>query len=141
VKKTEKEKMQVRIRAARQADMPAIRRLVALYPERLVQDKLPPSRHFLVAEVNGNIVSCAAIELIAELRSVATHPDYTGNHFSDALVEESLDRAERRKVRQVVLSTDIPKFFARFGFEINQGSRTAMYLQTGNGQRKHPKQS
>lgn len=133
-------KMQVKIRSARKADMPAIRRLIALYPERLVQDKLPLPRHFLVAEVNGRIVSCAAIELIAELRSVATHPDYTGNHFSDALVEESLDRAERRKVRQVVLSTDIPKFFGRFGFEIKQGSRIAMYLQAGNGQRKHPKQ-
>lgn len=133
-------KTQVKIRRARKADMSAIKKLIALYPERLVQNKLPEARHFLVVEVDGRIVSCAAVELIAELRSVATHPDFIGNHFSDALVEESLDRAEKRRVSQVVLSTDIPHFFARFGFEVKKGSRTAMYLESGNGQRKHPRQ-
>jgi len=126
-------------RRATKKDKPAIEALVAQYPKELEQKRLPPFRDFVVCECNGLIVACAAAQRIIELRSVAVDPSLRSRklHLADSLVEACLDRAEKGRYRTAVLSTDIPEFFARFGFEIKAG-RTAMFLDLGNGKRKRP---
>ncbi|MCL5436045.1 MAG: hypothetical protein M1275_03100 [Patescibacteria group bacterium] len=128
------------VRSARKRDEPAIRALIAKYPKELEQKRLPSYRDFFVVEQDGVIVACAAAERLIEIRSVAEDPNLRGKklHLADALVNICLDRAEKGRYRTAVLSTDIPDFFERFGFEIKAG-RTAMFLDLGNGKRKRPK--
>ena len=126
-------------RRATKKDKPAIEALIAQYPQELEQMRLPSFRDFVVCECNGVIVACAAAQRIIELRSVAVDPGFRTKkfHVADSLVDACLDRGERGRYRTAVLSTDIPLFFARFGFEIKAG-RTAMFLDFGNSKRKRP---
>lgn len=128
------------IRRARKKDDNAIKDLIAKYPKELEQKRLPAYRDFFVIEQDGVIVACAAAERLIELRSVAVDPGLRGRklHLADSLVNACLDRAEKGRCRTAVLSTDVPPFFSRFGFEIKAG-RTAMFLDLGNGKRKRPK--
>lgn len=128
------------IRRAAKKDKPAIDALIAKYPRELEQSRLPSYRDFIVAEAKGVIVACAALERIAEVRSVAVDPRYRGKKYylGDKLVDACLDRAQRGRYKTSVLSTGVSGYFARFGFEIKSGSRTAMYLDLGNGKRKRP---
>jgi amino-acid N-acetyltransferase len=76
---------------------------------------------FVVAERDGAIVGCAAVERYGEaglLRSVAVTPAERGNGTGSALVSRCLEEAKRAGLRSVVLlTTTAPMYFPRFGFE------------------------
>lgn len=80
-------------------------------------------RDFLVVEDGaGEIIACGALHLygrhLTEVRSIAVDPAAQGNGASELLVRALLAEAEWQRVRCVCLFTRIPRFFARFGFQI-----------------------
>src|SRR5260370_31137256 len=78
-------------RRAEAGEMPAIRVLLKLYPEQLAQQNLPRVSSFLVATVEGRIVGCCALQVyskrLAEVRSLAVHPDFQKRGIASRLVE------------------------------------------------------
>ena len=56
-------------------------------------------------------------EDLAEIRSLAVHPDFIGQGIGTALTEHALAEARRFQVAQVFTLTYRPTFFQRFGFQ------------------------
>jgi amino-acid N-acetyltransferase len=79
-------------------------------------------RDFVVAEHNGEIIGCGALHLyglhLAEIRSIAVHPNAHGLGAGRLLVKALLGEAERHNVTCVCLFTRIPDFFAQGGFTV-----------------------
>lgn len=79
-------------------------------------------RDFVVAEHEGEIIGCGALHLyglhLAEIRSIAVHPNAQGLGAGRLLVKALMKEAERHNVTCVCLFTRIPEFFARVGFSV-----------------------
>lgn len=79
-------------------------------------------RDFVVAEHREEIIGCGALHLyglhLAEIRSIAVHPNAQGLGAGRLLVKALLKEAERHNVTCVCLFTRIPEFFARVGFSV-----------------------
>ena len=116
------------IRPARTADVPAIRRLIDIYQAgRRMLAKATVTlyediQEFVVASVgeDGPVVGCGALHVmwedLAEIRTVAVDPDYTGRRVGRRIVTRLLERARRLGVRRVFVLTFETEFFGRFGF-------------------------
>ena len=122
---------QVVIRPARAGELPAVRRLIGLYPDELVQDELPRISSFFVAESDGSIIGCCALQVysrrLAEVRSLAIHPDFCGKGLAAQLVDACRRRGVERKVRQLFAVTSEPGFFEGCGFTVHAGWKTAVF--------------
>lgn len=109
----------VSLRPAAAADLAQLRRL-------LVDLELTTAGvtewwpHFMVADVDGEIVGAAGIETYAEgtlLRSVAVRPAWRGAGIGRALVAAALDMASQAGARDVyLLTTTAEGYFPRLGF-------------------------
>ena len=121
----------VTVRPARRGETVPIRRLVALYPDELLQTGLPGIPSFFVAERDGVLVGCCALEIyskrLAEVRSLAVHPNFMGKGVGGQLVRACLGRARRRGVRQLLAVTSEPSFFEGHGFTVHSGWKTAVF--------------
>jgi amino-acid N-acetyltransferase len=114
------------IRKAVMADAKNIQNLVNTYAKG--GEMLPLSINevyekvleFVVWEDNGTIVGCCAIhptwDDLAEIRSVAVHPDVKKNGIGKALVERSIETAANLGITKVFLLTYVPEFFRKLGF-------------------------
>ena len=111
--------------------MPAIRSLISRYPRQLVQHDLPRAASFVVAISEGNVVGCCALQIysprLAELRSLAIDPDFTGLGIAKMLVERCLRRARQRNVKQVLAVSSETAFFERCGFSTFFREKTALF--------------
>ncbi len=123
--------MRIDIRPATQADMPALRELVRLFPKQLVQRDLPRVSSFFVAETGGKLVGCAALQIyskrIAEVRTLAVHPGYQSRKVATRLVAACCERATERGVKEVFAVTSQTAFFEQLGFSTFRRERTAMF--------------
>jgi amino-acid N-acetyltransferase len=110
-------------------DAPQIHELIAHYAETgvLLPRSLPEIseniRDFAVVEEDGGrIIGCGALHLygthLAEIRSIAVHPEVQGKGAGGRLVKALLQEAERHRVTGVCLFTRIPEFFAQLGFAV-----------------------
>lgn len=121
----------VLVRPARVGEMPRIRRLIAFYPEELVQDQIPRIPSFFVAEMEGRLVGCCALQVysrrLAEVRSLAVHPGHQGRGIATRLVQACMERARERRVRQLLAVTSRPAFFESRGFTVHSGWKTALF--------------
>lgn len=119
------------IRRATESDTASIEVLIALFPERLVQETLPSAEAFFVAEEGGRVVGCCALDIyskkIAEIRSLAVHPEHQGKGIATALVEACVGRADSEGVREVLAITGVVDFFDRFGFKSFQEEKYALF--------------
>lgn len=124
-------KGQVVVRPAKAGELPAIRRLIGLYPDELVQDELPRISSFFVAESEGSIIGCCALQVysrrLAEVRSLAIHPDFRGKGLAARLVDACRRRGIERRVRQLFAVTSEPGFFEGCGFTVHTGWKTAVF--------------
>lgn len=122
---------QVVIRPAKAGELPAVRRLIGLYPDELVQDELPRISSFFVAESDGSIIGCCALQVysrrLAEVRSLAIHPDFRGKGLAGRLVDACRRRGIDRRVRQLFAVTSEPGFFEGCGFTVHTGWKTAVF--------------
>lgn len=114
------------VRRARIDDVPRIADVMARYVEQDVLLPRPVSelfqcvREFHVAEVNGDVVACAALRLLwhdlGEVRSLAVRPDAHGKGLGQALVEAVVADARALGLPRLIALTRETEFFKRCGF-------------------------
>jgi amino-acid N-acetyltransferase len=117
----------MRVRGATVSDAQAILALVNEYAEqdrmlfRPLADIYENLQTFRVAEVNGGIVGCGALEVVwsdlAEIKSLAVAESHKGMGVGRALVEASVEQAKQLGVVRVFALTLDPGFFEKLGFE------------------------
>ena len=99
----------------------------------LVQRNLPRAPSFFVAHAGGRLVGCCALQVyskrLAEVRSLAVHPDFQDRGLASDLVERCTQRARERGVRELFAVTSQTSFFARLGFATFRREKTAMFLE------------
>ncbi len=112
--------------------MAAIRGLIRLFPDKLVQGNLPRVASFFVAEAGGKVIGCCALQIyskrMAEVRSLAVHPDYQDAGVATKLVKRCTERARERGIREVFAVTSATEFFERLGFNTFRREKTAMFF-------------
>ena len=113
--------------------MTAIRTLIRLFPRQLVQQNLPRAASFFVACVGGRLVGCCALQIyskrMAEVRSLAVHPDFQDRGVASKLVECCVERARDRGIRELFAVTSQTAFFGRLGFATFRREKTAMFYE------------
>lgn len=116
--------------------MGRIRGLIRLFPEQLVQRNLPHVASFFVALAGDRIVGCCALQVyskrMAEVRSLAVHPDFQDRGVASALVQECIRRAKERGVRELFAVTSQTSFFGRQGFATFRREKTAMFYEVAS---------
>jgi len=127
----------VSFRPAKTGEMPSIRALLRLYPEQLAQTNLPRISSFLVATVEKKIVGCCALQIyskrIAEVRSLAVHPDFQKRRIASQLVERCKRRAKSRGVKELFAVTSQVSFFGRAGFSTFRREKIVMFFDVRQG--------
>lgn len=91
--------------------------------------------NYFVAEADGKIVGCAALEIysskLAEVRSLVVMPGYQGHGLGKRLVEACVNRAREERVLEVMAITSSEEFFRSCGFDFTlPGEKKALFLQT-----------
>jgi amino-acid N-acetyltransferase len=128
--------MRATIRPAAPGEMPAIRRLIGGYRSLLMQTDLPRIPSFFVAEVDGRIVGCCALQIysrrLAEVRSLAVDADVTRSGIGTQLVEACKKRAKERGVKQVMAVTSSPGFFEKLDFSTFRRERIALFYDVSD---------
>ena len=122
----------VTIRRARTSDVPAIRTITNPYVEDRVliaKDQVTyyeGLQEFRVAEIDGVIAGCGALHIfwedLAEIRTLATDPAYSGLGVGGLLLEQLLADAREIGVRRVFCLTFKVPFFRAHGFEEIEGT-------------------
>lgn len=116
----------VTTRRARVGDVPRLYELIGFYAAR--GDMLPKTldqiynrvRDFVVAEAGGEVIGCAALKItwhdLAEVISVAVHPDFQGKGMGRRLVEPLFAEAHELGITTLFVLTGQVGFFSRLGF-------------------------
>jgi amino-acid N-acetyltransferase len=117
------------IRKATIKDIKAIHSLLQQYgrkgellprPLSVLYDHVRDFSVYAADEVS-NILGCCALQFcwddLAEIRSLAVHPDHVGKGIGSKLVEKVLADATSFKIQKVFALTYRPGFFERFGFD------------------------
>ncbi len=117
---------EVTVRRARVGDIPRLYEIINYYAAR--GDMLPKTmdqlygrvRNFNVAEADGEVVGCAALHItwadLAEVVSLAVHPDFQGHGLGRRLVEPLFDEARSLGIPTLFTLTLQVGFFSRLGF-------------------------
>lgn len=127
------------VRLARREDVAAIRALIEPHVStgRLLQrateeiEYLLPT--FVVAERDGAVVGCAALEIyssrLAEVRSLAVTDALRGQGVGRRLVEACVKIARERQVMEVMAITSNEAFFRAVGFDFTLANeRKALFV-------------
>ncbi len=81
-------------------------------------------RDFFIAEVDGEFAGCGALAVtwtdIAEVRSLAVHPDHQKHGVGRTLVEALVADAIRLGIPRLFAFTYVPDFFHKVGFTVCQ---------------------
>lgn len=130
---------EARVRLARREDVAAIRALIEPHVTsgRLMQrateeiEYLLPT--FVVADRDGAVVGCAALEIyssrLAEVRSLAVTDALQGQGVGRRLVEACVKIARERQVMEVMAITSNEAFFRAVGFDFTLANeRKALFI-------------
>jgi amino-acid N-acetyltransferase len=116
------------IRKANIQDIKAIHRLLQIYgkQEELLARPLSQLYDHLrdfsvyVDKQNQQLTGCCALQIcwedLAEIRSLAVHPDHRGKNIGTKLTEKVLKEAKSFHIKKVFTLTYRPNFFKQFGF-------------------------
>lgn len=90
---------------------------------------------FFIAEADGEIVGCAALEVysrkLAEIRSLAVSPAVQGMGVGKMLVQACIDLAQKLNILEVMAITSSEDFFKACGFDFTlPGEKKALFIQT-----------
>jgi len=125
----------IEVRPAVKDDMPAIRALIRRFPGQLVQRDIPRVTSFFVALSKGTVIGCCSLQIyskrIAEIRSLAVHPDFQDQRAASQLVELCRTRARDRGIKEIFAVTSQISFFERLGFATFRREKTAMFFELG----------
>jgi amino-acid N-acetyltransferase len=124
--------MSTLVRAARAADVRAIRSLVAPLVERrilLAKEAVTyyeALQEFVVVERDGRLVGCGALHVfwedLAEVRTLAVAPEVRGQGVGHDVLEALMARARTLGITRLFTLTFEVEFFGRHGFEIIDGT-------------------
>ena len=115
----------VTIRRARTTDVRAIKFLVDHYAGQVLLAKdlvtlYEDVQEFWVAERDATVLGCGALHVLwedlAEIRTVAVHPDARRRGIGHALVDRLVAQAGELGLRRIFVLTFEIRFFARHGF-------------------------
>ncbi len=116
------------IRSAKISDVKAIHALINSYAERdrmlfrSVADIYENLQCFNVAELDGSVVGCCALEIVwsdlAEIKSLAVDETNREKGIGRMLVAAAAEQAAALGVPRVFALTLEPEFFLKSGFEI-----------------------
>ena len=111
------------IRNAKISDVKAIYALINYYAEldkmlfRSLADIYENLQTFTVAELDGKVVGCCALEVIwsdlAEIKSLAVDKDHTGKGIGKMLVTAVIEKARQFGLPRVFALTLRPSFLRR----------------------------
>ena len=117
----------VTVRVATTEDVDRILGLVnELAVKQIMLPRSPASvienlRDFLIAEVDGAFAGCGALAItwtdLAEVRSLAVHPDHQSHGVGRAIVEELIADAKRLGIPRLFAFTYVPGFFEKLRFK------------------------
>ena len=126
---------EVTVRRARVGDVPRLYEIINYYASR--GDMLPKTldqlynrvRAFKVAEADGEVVGCAALHItwadLAEVVSLAVHPDFQGRGLGREVIRRLVARAAGHKKIILYANPGTEGFYAGRGF---RRMRTAMAI-------------
>ena len=87
---------------------------------RPINDIYRHLRDFFVAELDGKVVACCALEIftenLGEVRSLVVASEVEGKGYGRLLVQEVINEAKRLGLRRLMALTYVPEFFHRLGF-------------------------
>lgn len=114
------------IRRAKIKDVPEMVKLINSYAQkgamlgRPMIELYESIRTFFVAEHDEKIIGLGALAVIwndiAEMRTVAVHPDFHGQGIGKEIVNELIKDAEELEIPRVFCLTYQPGFFKKMGF-------------------------
>ncbi len=98
-------------------------------------EDLLPTFFVAVAEENGEVVGCAALEIysrkLAEIRSLAVKANAQGKGIGKMLIDACVNLARERGILEVMAITSSDGFFQSCGFDYTlPGAKRALFLQT-----------
>ena len=115
------------IRNAKISDAVGIHELVNYYAEldrmlfRSMADIYEKLQTFIVADFEGKVVGCCALEIIwadlAEIKSLAVSEKHKGEGIGRKIVKASMKKASELGVLRIFALTLEPDFFVKLGFE------------------------
>lgn len=118
----------MKVRSAKIGDVEAILSLINFYAEqdrmlfRSLAEIYENLQSFLVAELDGRIVGCCALQIIwadlAEIKSLAVETASISRGVGRLLVSEAIAKASRLGLVRIFALTLEPTFFEKQGFEI-----------------------
>jgi len=118
----------MKLRSAKTSDVEPIYSLINSYAERdkmlfrSMADIYENLQSFTVAELDGNIVGCCALEIIwsdlAEIKSLAVDEANKDKGLGKALVAAVVERASQLGIEKVFALTLEPDFFEKLGFRV-----------------------
>ena len=124
------------IRSAKISDVKAIHALISSYAERdrmlfrSLADIYKNLQAFIVAELDGNIVGCCALEIIwsdlAEIKSLAVDESNKEKGIGKMLVTAAFVQAFEIGVMRVFALTLEPEFFEKLGFSVVEKEQLPM---------------
>lgn len=125
------------IRRATPNDIPFIHRQILLATQRgkiLKRSRAEirkAIRHFWVAEQEGTLIACCALEVynkkLGEIRSLAVDPAHQQKGIASALLSRCLREAKRKGVYEVLAITDRENLFRRLGFSEQLHGQKALF--------------
>jgi amino-acid N-acetyltransferase len=126
----------MKVRSAKITDAKAIHLLINSYAEqnkmlfRSMADIYENLQSFLVAELDGRVVGCCALQVIwsdlAEIKSLAVDEANINKGVGKSLVAAAVEKAALLGAPQVFALTLYPDFFAKQGFEVIQKDKLPM---------------
>ena len=123
--------VKITVRRARVGDVRKIKELVDCYAGAVLLAKplvtlYEDVQEFWVAEQDGTVVGCGALHVLwedlAEIRTLAVHPDVIGRGVGHALVGRLIEHGQSLGLRRLFVLTFEERFFARYGFRTIEGT-------------------
>jgi amino-acid N-acetyltransferase len=118
----------MKIRQAKISDAETICSLVKEYAEqdlmlfRSRAEVYENLQTFIVAEDNGKVLGCAAVEVIwkdlAEIKSLAIAQNFKAKGIGSKIVEFAVDKACELGIQNIFALTLVPEFFEKNGFKV-----------------------
>jgi len=118
----------MKVRSAKVTDVKVIYSLINSYAERdrmlfrPMADIYKNLQAFTIAEADGNVVGCCALEIVwsdlAEIKSLAVDETNTDKGIGKALVAAAVEQAHQLGIAKVFALTLTPDFFEKLGFEV-----------------------
>ena len=132
-------KILFQIREADGKDLPAILQLInghasgATVLRRTRKDVRKALRSFYVAEKDGEVIACGALEMyskkLAEIRSLVVDSRFQGKGIASALIKKFLDMARKKEIYEVLAITNRESMFCRQGFSQQLHGQKALFLR------------